>query len=185
MVPDDGEIKRRIIQELHSTPYSAHPGIQRTIGRVRQSFYWKGMLGDIRQAVENCPVCNMRPRAVELHQLQLNCRHRFLREREVFTAVQNTALSQQRPRRAVPLISQGGTQKTESLTQHSTKVLTRSSKGLLHVLVASKNPAAPHHNVAHHRLYTVSIKLWQRIPDLSTATSSAEVLAKQLIGTCA
>ena len=53
------------------------------------------------------------------------------------------------------------------------------------MLVASKNPAAPHHNVAHHRLYTVSIKLWQRIPDLSTATSSAEVLAKQLIGTCA
>ena len=59
VVPDDGEIKRRIIQELHSTPYSAHPGIQRTIGRVRQSFYWKGMLGDIRQAVENCPVCQM------------------------------------------------------------------------------------------------------------------------------
>ena len=58
-MPDDGELKRRIIQELHSTPYSAHPGIQRTIGRVRKSFYWKGMLGDIRQTVENCPVCQM------------------------------------------------------------------------------------------------------------------------------
>ena len=72
----------------------------------------------------------MRPRAVGLCQLQLSCRHRFLKEREVFTALQNTAISQQRPRRAVPLISQGGTQKTESLTQHSTAVLTRSSKDI-------------------------------------------------------
>ena len=57
IVPDKWEIKERIVQELHSTPYSAHPGIQRTIARVRRSFYWKGMLGDVRQLVENCPVC--------------------------------------------------------------------------------------------------------------------------------
>ena len=59
LVPDDEKVKTRIIQELHSTPYSAHPGVQRTIGRVRQSFYWKGMTGDIRQFVDNCPVCQM------------------------------------------------------------------------------------------------------------------------------
>ncbi|MCV6602019.1 MAG: transposase family protein, partial [Cohaesibacter sp.] len=59
LVPEDEGVKTRIIQELHSTPYSAHPGVQRTIGRVRQSFYWKGMTGDIRQFVDNCPVCQM------------------------------------------------------------------------------------------------------------------------------
>ena len=59
VVPEDKGIKERIVEELHSTPYSAHPGIQRTIGRVRKSFYWKGMLGDVRQFVENCPVCQM------------------------------------------------------------------------------------------------------------------------------
>ena len=59
IVPEDEGIKSRIIQELHSTPYSAHPGVQRTIGRVRQSFFWKGMTGDVRQFVENCPVCQM------------------------------------------------------------------------------------------------------------------------------
>ena len=48
VVPDDERIKRRIVEELHSTPYSAHPGIQRTIGRVKKSFFWKGMLGDVR-----------------------------------------------------------------------------------------------------------------------------------------
>ena len=59
VVPENKEIKWRIVQELHSTPYSAHTGIQRTIGRVCKSFYWKGMLGDVRQFVENCPVCQM------------------------------------------------------------------------------------------------------------------------------
>ena len=59
VVPDDEGIKQRIVDELHSTPYSAHPGIQRAIGRVRKSFYWKGMLSDVRQFVENCPVCQM------------------------------------------------------------------------------------------------------------------------------
>ena len=38
-VPDKREVKEHIVQEMHSTPYSAHPGIQRTLGRVRKSFY--------------------------------------------------------------------------------------------------------------------------------------------------
>ena len=59
VVPDKQEIKGHILQEMHSTPYSAHPGIQRTIARVRKSFYWKGMLGDVRQYVENSPVCQV------------------------------------------------------------------------------------------------------------------------------
>ena len=59
VVPDNFEIKEQIVRELHSTQYSAHPGTQRTIGKVRRSFYWKGILGDVRQFVENCPVCQM------------------------------------------------------------------------------------------------------------------------------
>ena len=30
------------------------------ITKVKRSFYWKGMLGDVRQYVENCPVCQMK-----------------------------------------------------------------------------------------------------------------------------
>ena len=59
VVPSDANTKEKIMQELHSTPYSAHPGIQRTLGKVRRSFFWKGMTGDIRSFVENCPVCQM------------------------------------------------------------------------------------------------------------------------------
>ena len=59
VVPSDANTKEKIMQELHSTPYSAHPGIQRSLGKVRRSFFWKGMTGDIRSFVENCPVCQM------------------------------------------------------------------------------------------------------------------------------
>ena len=57
VVPDNEQMKSQVVQELHCTPYSAHPGIQRTIARVKRSFWWKGMVGDIRQFVENCAVC--------------------------------------------------------------------------------------------------------------------------------
>ena len=59
VIPDKKEIKEQIVWELHNTPYNAHPGIQRTIAEVRRFFYWKGMLGDVRQYVENCQVCQM------------------------------------------------------------------------------------------------------------------------------
>ena len=47
VVPDNLDIKEQIIRELHSTPYSAHPEIQRTIAKVRRAFFWKGMLGEV------------------------------------------------------------------------------------------------------------------------------------------
>ena len=59
VVPENFEIKEQIVWELHITPYSAHPEIQRTIDKLRRSFYWKGMLGDVRQFVENYLVCHM------------------------------------------------------------------------------------------------------------------------------
>ena len=45
VVPEDEELKGQIIEELHSTPYSAHLGIQRTIGKVQKSFIGKECWG--------------------------------------------------------------------------------------------------------------------------------------------
>ena len=59
VVPDDLEVKSLLVSELHSVPYSAHPGVQRTIGKVRRYFWWKGMAGDIREFVESCPTCQL------------------------------------------------------------------------------------------------------------------------------
>ena len=38
VVPGNFEIKEQIVREIHSTPYSAHPGIQVTIAKVSKYF---------------------------------------------------------------------------------------------------------------------------------------------------
>ena len=59
VVPDDLDVKSLLVSELHSVPYAAHPGVQRTIGKVRRYFWWKGMAGDIREYIESCPTCQL------------------------------------------------------------------------------------------------------------------------------
>ena len=59
VVPDDQNIKNTIMTEIHSVPYAGHPGFQRTLQKVRQNFYWKGMTGDVQSFVLTCPVCQM------------------------------------------------------------------------------------------------------------------------------
>ena len=59
IIPDDNAVKIFVITELHGIPYSSHPGIQRTIQKVRRHFFWKGMTGHIREFVESCPVCQI------------------------------------------------------------------------------------------------------------------------------
>ena len=59
VIPDDLEVKSLLVSELHSVPYAVHPGVQRTIGKVRHYFWWKGMAGDIREFVESCPICQL------------------------------------------------------------------------------------------------------------------------------
>ena len=39
VIPIDVNAKERIMQELHPTPYSVCPGIQRNLGKVRRFFY--------------------------------------------------------------------------------------------------------------------------------------------------
>ena len=59
VVPNDLDVKSLLVNELHSVPYSVHPGVQRTIGKVCRYFWWKGMAGDIREFVESCPNCQL------------------------------------------------------------------------------------------------------------------------------
>ena len=59
VVPDDLGVKSLLVSELHSVPYAAHPGVQRTLGKVRSYFWWRGMTGDVREFVESCPTCQL------------------------------------------------------------------------------------------------------------------------------
>ena len=71
VIPDDTDCKNKILRELHSVPYSGHPGVQRTLARVRRGFYWKGQTGDVRIFVESCPVCQIEKRDHTLTRGQL------------------------------------------------------------------------------------------------------------------
>ena len=59
VVPEHAGIREKIIRECHSIPYCAHPGVQRTLSRVRKSFAWKGMSTDVRAFIEKCPTCQI------------------------------------------------------------------------------------------------------------------------------
>ena len=59
VVPDDVGVKSLLVSELHSVPYAAHPGVQRTLDKVRSYFWWRGMTGDVREFVESCPTCQL------------------------------------------------------------------------------------------------------------------------------
>ena len=60
VVPNDLEVRSPLVSELHSVPYSAHPGVQRTIRKVRRYFLWKGMVGGIREYLESCPTSQLK-----------------------------------------------------------------------------------------------------------------------------
>ena len=59
VIPDDTACKYKIVRDLHFVPSSGHPGVQRTLDRVRRGFYWKGQARDVRIFVESCPVCQV------------------------------------------------------------------------------------------------------------------------------
>ena len=59
VVPDDLGVKSLMVSEVHSIPYAAHLGVQRTLDKVRRYFWWRGMTGDIREFVESCPTCQL------------------------------------------------------------------------------------------------------------------------------
>ena len=57
VIPNDTELKKTVMKELHCVPYAGHPGFARTLEVIRTSFYWKHMTQDVRAFVVDCPVC--------------------------------------------------------------------------------------------------------------------------------
>ena len=51
------EIRRFILENLHGTRVAGHLGVNKTIERVRKSFYWPGYREDIELWCKKCSVC--------------------------------------------------------------------------------------------------------------------------------
>eukprot|EP00896_Chara_braunii_P002940 GBG60816.1 hypothetical protein CBR_g12554 [Chara braunii] len=56
-VPSDPHLHTRLLGEFHDAPATGHFGVNHTIGRLRQRFWWPGLLGDVTRYCESCEVC--------------------------------------------------------------------------------------------------------------------------------
>jgi transposase InsO family protein len=56
-VPDNENLRTRIISETHDSLLTGHPGREITYRMVARDFFWPGMSDSIRRYVRNCDVC--------------------------------------------------------------------------------------------------------------------------------
>ncbi|GBG78703.1 hypothetical protein CBR_g27928 [Chara braunii] len=56
-VSSDPHLRTQLLGEFHDAPATGHFGVNRTIGRLRQQFWWPGLLGDTTRFCESSEVC--------------------------------------------------------------------------------------------------------------------------------
>ena len=56
-IPNHEPLTTQIIQKIHDSFLSGHPGRDATIALVSRKFFWPGLNQDIRQFVKNCDTC--------------------------------------------------------------------------------------------------------------------------------
>ncbi|KAL2938982.1 Transposon Ty3-I Gag-Pol polyprotein [Bienertia sinuspersici] len=56
-IPNDPELKRRILEESHNTPYSVHLGGNKLYKDIKQQFWWQGMKKEVAAYVSKCLTC--------------------------------------------------------------------------------------------------------------------------------
>ncbi len=54
------KLRDEILKELHSGALEGHLGEDKTVGKVRERFYWPGMQRDMIQWIRTCPECATR-----------------------------------------------------------------------------------------------------------------------------
>jgi transposase InsO family protein/predicted aspartyl protease len=56
-VPNDGDLRARLLDEIHRQPSTAHPGRAKLQRLVKERFYWEAWSSDVRRYVDNCKSC--------------------------------------------------------------------------------------------------------------------------------
>ena len=57
LVPQDLELRQKIIQQLHEDPPAGHGGIGQTIRRIEDYYSWPGLRQHVAEFVRTCPGC--------------------------------------------------------------------------------------------------------------------------------
>jgi hypothetical protein len=56
-VPDDVELKRKVLKEAHKGAFTIHPGSSKMYQDLKKDYWWPGMKRDIAEYVSECIVC--------------------------------------------------------------------------------------------------------------------------------
>ena len=56
-VPDDKELKKKLLFEAHNTVFTMHPGGNKMYQDLKQHYWWKGMKRDVTEYVSKCLIC--------------------------------------------------------------------------------------------------------------------------------
>ena len=54
---NNSPLKPLVLQQIHNSPFSGHFGYLKTLHRVKQDFFWKGMVKDVKSHIQCCDVC--------------------------------------------------------------------------------------------------------------------------------
>ncbi|KAL5728994.1 hypothetical protein ACHQM5_002008 [Ranunculus cassubicifolius] len=57
LVCPDSELVKLILEECHSTPVGGHFGFQKTLAKVKFTFYWPGMHRKVKEFIRECDIC--------------------------------------------------------------------------------------------------------------------------------
>lgn len=56
-VPNVADLRARILQGLHDSPFAGHPGVIRTVKSVQRWFWWPELRRDVEEYVKACAAC--------------------------------------------------------------------------------------------------------------------------------
>jgi hypothetical protein len=57
VVPNNREVRTKILQEIHDTPTGGHRGIEKTVNKLSKLFWWSGMKDEVQQYIGSCISC--------------------------------------------------------------------------------------------------------------------------------
>lgn len=56
-LPTNMDFTKEIVEAFHVSPLGGHSGLPVTLSRLKNLFYWKGLKQQVRQYVQECPIC--------------------------------------------------------------------------------------------------------------------------------
>ena len=56
-VPEDKELRKKIVQQYHDSLPGGHPGHLKTLELVKRNYWWPGMTVFIKNYVAGCATC--------------------------------------------------------------------------------------------------------------------------------